>query len=387
MQASLMPSRELEMRRNPAGSPGRSVGNLPVVRPDPQRVAVLLNRNARQVKDGLARRVASIVGRENLYYSRSLEEAEAFAREIVQRGYGTVVSGGGDGTLVRTVNLVQHYVDESNRWRQERHRRFGERQSLLGSPRFGFLRLGTGNGIADVVGAKKPLADLERMLEHGTSRNVQLPLMEVDDERCFFAGLGYDSLLLNDYNWLKNRTHNPLLKPFMHTVLGYFAALFARTLPNVMFHGAARIEARVKNLGPAFYIDPRRGDAVCSIEAGTTLFEGPAAIIGAGTAPFYGYGFKVFPFAGMMPGAMNLRVAQLGPIETLSHLPSLWRGSYRNGRRLFDFFVTDVEIELSQPYPFQHSGDAQGMRKQLRWRIAKEPLELVDLHAAHSFQD
>ena len=82
-----------------------------------------------------------------MFYSRSLEEAEGFTREVVQKGYGTVVAGGGDGTLARTVNLVQRYIREANQWRIERYRRYGDWQPLIRRPRFGYLRLGTGNGI------------------------------------------------------------------------------------------------------------------------------------------------------------------------------------------------------------------------------------------------
>lgn len=360
--------------------PRLGLSPLPSVSPDPNKVAVLLNRNARKVSDKLARRVEEIVGTGNLFYSRSLEEAEAYAREIVQRGYGTVVCGGGDGTLARAINLVQRYVGEANAWRAERYRRYGEWQTLLSSPRFGFLRLGTGNALGPVTGAGNPLDDLKRVVAQVPVRHRTVPLLDVGGERCFFAGLGYDSLVLNDYNWLRERTKSRLARPFMHSVLGYFAAIAARTLPNVLFRGAAELSARVVTRAPAFYIDPRRGDAVEAIEPGTTLYEGSAALIGAGTTPYYGYGLKVYPFAGMMPGMMNLRIASLGPVTALSHLPSIWKGSYRKPERLFDFFASDVEIELEQPFPFQHSGDAQGMRKSLRWRIPEDRLQLLDLH-------
>ena len=104
-------------------------------------MAVLLNRNARLVTDKLVRKIERLVGRDHVYYSRSLEEAEAFTREIIQKNYGTIACGGGDGTLTGTVNFVQRYINEANRWRVERYERFGERQDLIGMPRFAFLRL------------------------------------------------------------------------------------------------------------------------------------------------------------------------------------------------------------------------------------------------------
>lgn len=374
MQATLTPatmSRELFARLH--------APPLPAAAPDPGRVAVLLNRNARKVSDRLARRMEEVVGTGNLFYSRNLEEAEAYAREIVQRGYGTVVCGGGDGTLARTVNLVHRYVTEANAWRLERYRRYGEWQTLLASPRFAFLRLGTGNALGPVVGAGDPIGDLKRVLSSDPGRNHHLPMLDVGGEHCFFAGLGYDSLLLNDYNWLRARTKSVLLRPLARSLLGYFTALAARSLPKAL-RGAARLQARVLARAPGFYIDPRRGDVVREIGADTVVYEGPAVFIGAGTTPFYGFGLKVYPFAGMMPGMMNLRIGHVSPFEALAHLPSLWKGSYRNPQGIFDFLLSDVEIELEQPFPFQHSGDAQGMRKNLRWRIANDKLVLLDLH-------
>ncbi len=40
---------------------------------------------------------------------------------------------------------------------------------------------------------------------------------------------------------------------------------------------------------------------------------------------------------------------------------------------------------LGNPFPFQHSGDAQGMRDRVRMRVADAPLRLVDRHKPHHF--
>src|SRR5262245_234424 len=114
-EGEIMVLTSIPTTRKPIAS--RALSRLPVAQPDPTRIAVLLNRNARRVSDGLARRMERIVGGDNFFYSKSLEEAESFAREIVQRGYGTVVCGGGDGTLCRSVNLIHRYVEEANQWR------------------------------------------------------------------------------------------------------------------------------------------------------------------------------------------------------------------------------------------------------------------------------
>ncbi|MBI5508263.1 MAG: hypothetical protein HY903_05875 [Deltaproteobacteria bacterium] len=353
---------------------------LPKLQPDPSRIAVMLNRNARHVTDDIIKAAERVVGSEHVFVSRSVDEAEAVSREIVQRGYGTVVCGGGDGTLARAINLVYHYVDEANAWRLERHRRFGEAQNLLANPRFACLRLGTGNGMSGVVGAGRPLDDLRTIVNYLPGHTHTVPLIDLDGERFFFGGVGYDSQILDDYNHLKARAQNFVLKALMQNVTGYLAAIVLRTLPRLLAGSDQKLEGRVTTVGKAYYVDPRRGDVVLEIEPGTTLFEGEARIISAGTTPFFGYGFRMYPFARMMPGMMQLRVATVGPLRGICAIPSLWKGSFRAPRGLWDFLVEDVRIELDRPFPFQHSGDAQGLRDRLDLKIASDQLELVDMY-------
>ena len=350
---------------------------LPVEEPDQRKIAVLLNRNARRVSDAVVKRVERIVGRDHVYYSRSLEEAEAFTREIVQKGYGTIVSGGGDGTLGGTINMIHHYIEESNRWRVERYERYGEAQVLLGMPRFAFLRLGTGNGIGTVIGARNPLKDLKNLVDYLPGRTHEIPLVDVDGDKCFFSGLGFDSLMLNDYNRLKAKTDRPFLKPLLHNVIGYLVTLFVSTLPKALM-GKAKMNVRITSRGKTYYVDPRRGDATIEVAPNTTLYEGPAMFVGVGSSPFYGAGFKIFPFANIMPGMMQLRIGRINPLWGVLNLVSIWRGTYRNPKTVIDYLVEDIHIELADPFPFQHSGEALGLRQNLNLKIAHESLKLVD---------
>ena len=361
-------------------APRHALADLPLAKPDPARIAVLLNGHPATVTDRVARRLERVIGADHIFRSRSLDEAEAYAREMLQRGYGTIVCGGGDGTLARAVNLVHRYVEEANAWRLERYRRFGERQPLLVSPRFASLRLGTGNGLSGVIGSRDPVKDLQTIVDFVPGRVQRLPLIEMEGERFFFGGMGYDSQVLDDYYWLKARAKNPIMKALMQNVTGYLATVVARTVPRLILGRADVLEARVVNRGRAFFVDPRRGDFVEEVEPGAVLFEGRAHFISAGTTPFFGYGFRVFPFARMMPGMMSLRAATVGPLAALSHLPSLWKGNYRNATRLHDFLVEDVTVELERPFPYQHSGDPQGLRDRMDLRIADEQLEIVDLY-------
>ncbi|MFW5921475.1 MAG: diacylglycerol kinase family protein, partial [Polyangiales bacterium] len=96
------------------------------------RVAVVVNGNAKAVTDDLVEILDQIVQSGDLFVSRSLEEGRDIARIIVERGYPTVVTGGGDGTFTQMVTFVVGEAD-----RQDRP-----------PPRFGMLRLGTGNALA-----------------------------------------------------------------------------------------------------------------------------------------------------------------------------------------------------------------------------------------------
>src|SRR5438132_14391145 len=81
------------------------VERLPVHKPS-ERVAVLLNANARAVSEGLRRELEAFVPTDDLFYSRTFEEARSIARTVLSRGYRTVLTGGGDGTFVGFANCI-----------------------------------------------------------------------------------------------------------------------------------------------------------------------------------------------------------------------------------------------------------------------------------------
>src|SRR5205823_7707741 len=130
-----------------------NVERLPV-RNASEKVAVLLNANARSVSDGLKRELENFVPPEDLYYSRCFEDARSISRQVLDKGYRTVLTGGGDGTFVGYVNCLFEQAQQPRV------------NTALGAfklvpvpvgeilmPRFGVLKLGTGNAVADYVGA------------------------------------------------------------------------------------------------------------------------------------------------------------------------------------------------------------------------------------------
>src|SRR5947209_20468621 len=71
-----------------------------------ERVAVLLNANAKSVSEHLKRELENFVPPDDLYYSRCFDDARSIARTVLDKGYRTVLTGGGDGTFVGYVNCL-----------------------------------------------------------------------------------------------------------------------------------------------------------------------------------------------------------------------------------------------------------------------------------------
>lgn len=144
-------------------------------------------------------------------------------------------------------------------------------------------------------------------------------------------------------------------------------------------------------------MDPRRGDTAIKVRANNyesneevfptaideerqLLFEGTTGIIAAGTTPYYGGGLKLFPFSRVQPHGMHLRLGRINPLIGFLNIAWIFRGSYRHyNMKCLDFVGKDFDIELSEPYPFQHSGEADDDPiKRFRLRVADEELEFVD---------
>lgn len=320
-------------------------------------VAVLLNANANRVNGRVLRVVRDLVDRRDIFVSRSAGEAEEAARTVIERGYPIVCTGGGDGTLVQFVTSTYGYLAE---------------RGHDTPPDIGVLKLGTGNAIASFVGASKVEEDLRRIRSGEALPRFPLPLVEVEGRLAHFAGVGLDAAILNDYHDLKDTWIGRRLK--------YFASVVGKSLPLQFTTRLLKPLVRVYNLGsPAWRCGPN-GEAVGKpIPAGGLLYDGPVTLAGVSTTPFYGYGMRIYPFAGKMPNRVELRVACSGTLEIVGHLRSIWNGTYRSPT-IQDFWVDAVRLEFSKPVPFQVGGDAVGYREEMEFRLSSKSVRLVDLH-------
>ena len=201
--------------RNPGVPP-------PSVPPPSHRIAVVVNGNAKSVNDEVISTLDQILLGGDLFVSRRLEDAAEIAHTLVTRGYGTVLTGGGDGTFTVMVTEVVHAA-----------RRQGKPP-----PRFGLLRLGTGNALAWVVGASQAkgrglAADIQRLGEDAGSREVRL--IEVEGFVAPFCGFGVDAVVLDDYQHVKESLSRTPLKRVAAGPLSYAVASVTRSIPSYLF--------------------------------------------------------------------------------------------------------------------------------------------------------
>ena len=121
------------------------------------------------------------------------------------------------------------------------------------------------------------------------------------------------------------------------------------------------------------------------IPTGEVLYEGPMRLCALSTIPYYGYGFRMFPYADERPDRMNLRVATIGPLTFVRHFPEIWRGEYHSEEDVFDYLVESVTIDVDPAVDFEIGGDPRGLRSSVSATLSP-PIRLVDFYAPPSAQ-
>ncbi len=349
------------------------------------KVAILLNANAKRVTPRVMDKIERLDAKADIFLSRSIEEADEILDTILDRGYGTLLTGGGDGTIVQTVRSLFHKTGRvATRGQFKRDLRWLQPvpQHRRALPPIGVLKLGTGNALASVVGAGKYGQDITRLcrsVEEGEEPlTLSLPFMESDGDVFPFGGLGWDAAILNDYSFLKNHTSSPFLKHLTNTVVGYLVAAVGITAPQMLVRRPPEVELRT--LGDAVLLGPK-GEVARRFGRGAVLYRGPANVLAFSTVPYYGYDLQVFPFAHNLTNRFQVRLSMMSVPEVLAHLPSIWRGTYRSPR-LFDFHCERITMSFSRPVPYQVGGDAKGERETLTVGLAESPVSFVDFRTA-----
>jgi diacylglycerol kinase family enzyme len=329
------------------------------------RVAVILNAQARGVRPEVVERLGRLVPQRDLFLSRDLDHSREIARTVVERAYDGVLFGGGDGTFVQCLSDI---AGEARRYETE-------------MPKVGVLRLGTGNAIADALGASRPTVDgLVKDLRRARAADRQrtMPVLSVDGKLTPFAGCGLDAQILDDFAKLGEVIDRLAGDHASKIGAGarYALTVALRSTPRFLLKELP--EVTVINRGaPAWRIDWRTGRPVeeAPIAEGDVLFRGRAALCSASTIPFFGLKMKMFPY--VRADRFQLRCSTANSYETLANLPAVFRGEYRSPN-LHDFLCTAIEVRMDRPVPVQVGGDLQdSLRDQLTLSLAEEPIRVL----------
>jgi diacylglycerol kinase family enzyme len=292
--------------------------------------------------------------------TESLEAARHVVRAEIARGLDMVVLGGGDGTVVMGLSLIA-----------EACRGMGKPE-----PAIGVLRLGSGNAIADTVGASDdPETDLVK-LSRGFGAWTKVPMIEVLGVRAPFVGMGVDAQLLEDQE-LVNRVVDRV--PVARSVIGggarYALSVALRSVPR--FATSRRPKVIVTNRGAPAIAMKREGATGATIAKDRLLWEGACTLVAGATIPYFGFGLKMFAFASERADKFHLRCGDAGLFEILRNTPAAFRGEYFS-KHVTDFLCDRVTIELDEESAIEAGGELLGRRKTVELAIGA-PVTLVSL--------
>ena len=322
------------------------------------RAVAIVNGNARRVQGavraGLERALPG-----GVRFTGSLDEARAAVHDEVRRGRDLIVLGGGDGTVVMGLALVAEACRGAGR----------------PEPAVGVLRLGSGNAIADALGAGGDAAgDLAR-LARGDGEWRRLPLVEVLGVRAPFVGLGVDAQLLEDHHAVGRVIDRVPVARRLGGVARYALSVAVRSLPR--FARGARPHAVVTNLGAPAIEMARGGPTGRQVPAGGVIWRGACTLIAGATIPFFGFGLKMFAFAGVRRDRFQLRCGDAGLLEILRRTPAAFRGDYFSDH-VHDFLCERVAVELDEESPIEAGGELLARRRRVEIGLAP-PVTLVAL--------
>ena len=233
--------------------------------------------------------------------------------------------------------------------------------------------------MATALGAGQPMTDVSQVLESESKDYVPMHLVECDDGTLTpFAGMGYDGEILNDYFDLKRTAEGTALDVLTKTAAGYVLAALSRTVPRQFNRQITNVKVVTRDWALQLTEDENGEVQEIPIAPGSVLYQGPAPVCSVGAIPYYGYGFKMFPYADRQPGFVQLRISAVPVLELLTNLfPAIWKGTFRH-EKLYDWLVKDVEVLAEQPLPYQVGGDAWGEKDYLRFKAAAEAWHMVD---------
>lgn len=310
------------------------------------RAVAIVNGNARKLGARLRSKLeAALPGR--VRFTDSLEDARTAIRAEVRRGLDLLVLGGGDGTVVMGLALLAEACRGAGR----------------PEPALGILRMGSGNAIADTVGASEDIEeDLARLARGGGTRRT-IPMIEVLGVRAPFVGMGIDAQLLEDHEAVGRVVDRvPVARRLLGGASRYALSVALRSVPR--FAAGARPHAIVTNVGSPAIEMRRTGPTGRAEPAGEMLWQGTCTLVAGATIPFFGFGLKMFAFGGAKPNMFHLRCGDAGLFEIMRSTPAAFRGEYFS-EHVRDFMCDRVSIALDRETAIEAGGELLGRRNHI----------------------
>lgn len=329
----------------------------------PGRIAFMLNMNAKSVTQNFIKIILDIVPKKDLYLSKNFDDAKKHCQKILNDGYAYMFCGGGDGTVVHTINLIMSLA---------------KKNPSLKIPKIGVLKLGTGNALARMLYAKDPILDVKSLILGKKLDFHLINMIETENGMLTpFAGLGYDGEMMSDFSSLKDTLFKSPFRKIFLSVLGFAAVGIFKTLPRQFIRKPIFI--KIKTNHEAYQIiNNNNKDEEVFLPKDQILFAGNAALISVGTIRSVGYNFMMFPFANRRPGYMHLRICAVPLHICLANISKAWMGTFRHPR-LYDFLVKDVQIESDQGLAYQFAGDSMGKKHKLYFKISPDLVPMVSI--------
>ncbi len=318
------------------------------------KFAVLLNARAKRWTGDLHEQILRWVPAGDLFLTDDFTQAERTLDRIVDSEYDVIFTGGGDGTIMYLMNAIEKRIRKGMVTREK-------------APPAGVLKMGTGNAMATYFGCRSIVKDLEA-LRGGAPLDVYDTYMIADEKTIGFpfAGFGWDSILLNDYDAFKEAARNTPLENYVTGMFGYGISMVTKSLPSAIKLGSFQIRVTAK--GPADKIN-QRGEILESYEKGDLLYEGPAKTASIGSIANWGFSIRMFPFATEKAGYAQFRVFNGKLRHILKRMDKFWKGSFKEGE-IVDFLVTDIAVELiDSPIAYHVAGDPCGYEKKVNWKV------------------
>ena len=323
------------------------------------RAVAIVNGTARGLRGRLRTRLERALPG-GVRFTDSLDEARATIRAEVRRGVDLLVLGGGDGTVVMGLTLLGEAC----------------RGASKAEPEIAILRMGSGNAIADTVGASEDVVeDLERIVR-GAGRRRSVPLIEVLGVRAPFVGMGVDALLLEDQAAIARVVDRfPGARRLIGGATRYALSVALRSVPR--FATGGRPNAIVTNLGAPAIAMGRDGATGRELQSGQVLWSGACTLVAGATIPFFGFGLKMFAFARSHPNKFQLRCGDAGLFEIMRSTPAAFRGEYFSDH-VTDFLCDRVAIDLDQEAAIEAGGELLGRQRRVELALGR-PVTIIAL--------